>query len=129
MFEHQRVLVNWALRRGRCAIFADTGLGKTRMELAWAEAVHRHTGGDVLILTPLAVAKQMAEEGAAIGVNVAILREPSDVRPGVNVINYDRLHKLDTDRFVGVVLDESSVIKHHNTKTLSALLPALRGAQ
>ena len=124
MFEHQRVLVNWALRRGRCAIFADTGLGKTRMELAWAEAVHRHTGGDVLILTPLAVAKQMAEEGAAIGVNVAILREPSDVRPGVNVINYDRLHKLDTERFVGVVLDESSVIKHHNTKTLAALLTA-----
>ncbi len=124
MFEHQRVLVNWALRRGRCAIFADTGLGKTRMELAWAEAVHRHTGGDVLILTPLAVAKQMAEEGAAIGVNVAILREASDVRPGVNVINYDRLHKLDADRFVGVVLDESSVIKHHNTKTLASLLRA-----
>jgi hypothetical protein len=124
MFDHQRALVNWALRRGRCAIFADTGLGKTRMELAWAEAVHRHTGGDVLILTPLAVAKQMADEGVAIGVNVAILREASDVRPGVNVINYDRLHKLDADRFVGVVLDESSVIKHHNTKTLASLLRA-----
>ena len=124
LFNHQRVLINWALRRGRCAIFADTGLGKTRMELAWADAIHRETGRDVLILTPLAVAKQMQAEGVEVGIGVAVLRDAADVRPGVNVINYDRLHKIDASRFVGVVLDESSVIKHHNTKTLAALLEA-----
>ena len=107
LFNHQRVLINWALRRGRCAIFADTGLGKTRMELAWADAIHRETGRDVLILTPLAVAKQMQAEGVEIGIGVAVLREAADVRPGVNVINYDRLHKIDASRFVGVELKRS----------------------
>ena len=63
LFPHQRDLALWALRRGRAAIFADTGLGKSRMQLAWADTVHRETGSDVLILAPLAVAEQTAEEG------------------------------------------------------------------
>lgn len=120
LFPFQRDLTAWALRRGRAAIFADTGLGKTRMELEWA----RHIPGDVLILAPLAVAAQTAREGEKIGVPVTVCREAEDVRPGVNVINYDRLHKIDPTRFTGVVLDESSIIKHHNAKTLRALLDA-----
>ena len=126
LFDHQRVLVEWALRRGSAAIFADTGLGKSRMQLAWADTVHRETGGDVLILAPLAVAAQTVAEGAEIGVQVTHCRELEDVRPGVNIINYDRLHKLDCVRFVGVVLDESSVIKHHNAKTFQSLTDAFR---
>ena len=126
LFDHQRVLVEWALRRGSAAIFADTGLGKSRMQLAWADTVHRETGGDVLILAPLAVAAQTVAEGAEIGVQVTHCRELEDVRPGVNIINYDRLHKLDCGRFVGVVLDESSVIKHHNAKTFQSLTDAFR---
>ena len=66
LFPHQSALTAWALRRGRSAIFADTGLGKSRMQLAWADAIHRHTGRPVLILAPLAVASQTVAEGAAI---------------------------------------------------------------
>lgn len=124
MFDFQRVLVSWALRRGRAAIFADTGLGKTRMQLAWADAVHRETGHDVLILAPLAVAQQTVMEGAEIGVKVKQCRDGSEVESGITITNYDRLHRFDTSRFGAVVLDESSVIKHHTSRTLALLLEA-----
>ena len=110
LFPHQQTLVSWALRRGRAAIFADTGLGKSRMQLAWADTVHRETGSDVLILAPLAVAEQTAEEGESIGVAVTHARDGADVQPGITITNYDRLHKFDVARFGGVVLDESSII-------------------
>lgn len=124
MFPHAVALTEWALRRGRAAIFADTGLTKTRMQLAWADVVHRDAGHDVLILAPLAVAEQTVAEGARIGVAVTHAREPEQVRPGLNITNYDRLHKLDPSKFGGVVLDESSIIKHHESKTLQRLLDA-----
>jgi superfamily II DNA or RNA helicase len=126
LFPHQQALVKWALRRGRCAIFADTGLGKTRMQIAWADVVQRETGGDILILAPLAVAQQTVAEAAECGVKVTHAHDASEIQPGLNITNYDRLHKFDTARFVGVVLDESSVIKHHTSKTLQALLDAFR---
>lgn len=126
MFPHQVDLAKWALRRGRAAIFADTGLGKSRMQLAWADTVRRVTGRDVLILAPLAVAQQTVEEGAKIGVSVTHARESSDVHPGVNITNYDRVHKFDPSRFGAVVLDESSIIKHHAAKTLQTLLEMFR---
>jgi len=124
LFPMQRDLVSWALRRGRAAIFADTGLGKSRMQVAWADEVARRTGGDVMILAPLAVAAQTVGEGASIGVSITHCREPEDVRPGINIVNYDRIHKFDCSRFVGVVLDESSVIKHHTAKTFDQLVQA-----
>ena len=124
LFPMQRDLVSWALRRGRAAIFADTGLGKSRMQVAWADEVARRTGGDVMILAPLAVAAQTVGEGASIGVSITHCREPDDVRPGINIVNYDRIHKFDCSRFVGVVLDESSVIKHHTAKTFDQLVQA-----
>jgi superfamily II DNA or RNA helicase len=124
LFPMQRDLVAWALKRGRSAIFADTGLGKTRMQVAWADEVHRRTGGDVLILAPLAVAAQTVMEGAEIGVNITHCRELDDVQPGINITNYDRLHKFDSSRFVGVVLDESSCIKHHTAKTFDIMVEA-----
>ena len=124
LFPFQHDLVSWALRRGRAAVFADTGLGKTGMQIAWADAVARHTSGDVLILAPLAVAAQTVAEGVACGVDVTICRDAADVRPGLNVTNYDRLHRFDPARFSGVVLDESSCIKHHDAKTLRTLLDA-----
>mgnify|MGYP001013412383 CR=1 FL=1 len=79
LFDHQKALVNWALRRGRCAIFADTGLGKSRMQLAWADAVHRETGHEVLILAPLAVAAPTVREGIEIVVKVKQFRDGADV--------------------------------------------------
>lgn len=124
LFDFQQALVRWSLRRGRAAIFADTGLGKSRMQLAWADAVHRMTGHDVLILAPLAVAAQTVGEGVEIGVKVKQCRDDSEVDRGITITNYDRLHRFDTSRFGAVVLDESSVIKHHTSKTLALLLDA-----
>jgi superfamily II DNA or RNA helicase len=124
LFPHQRDLVTWALRRGRCAIFADTGLGKTAIELEWARHVAAHTGGDVLILAPLAVAQQTVREGARFGVPVTLCRVVGDVRPGINVTNYERLHHFDPPAFAAVVLDESSIIKHHDAKSFRLLTEA-----
>jgi hypothetical protein len=130
LFDHQRALVSWACKRGRAAIFADTGLGKSRMQLAWAEAVRLHTGMPVLILAPLAVAPQTVLEGAEIGVKVRHCRDGSEYSQadGAEIIitNYDRLHRFDPSIFGAVVLDESSCIKHHDAKTLRVLLEAFR---
>jgi hypothetical protein len=122
LFEHQEALTRWALRRGRCAIFADTGLGKSRMQLAWADAIYRHTCNSVLILAPLAVAAQTVGEGAQMGISVNHCRDGSQVEPGITITNYDRMHRFDASRFGAVVLDESSIIKHHDSKTLRILL-------
>ena len=126
LFPHQKSLVAWALRRGRAAIFADTGLGKSRMQLAWADAVRKHTKGRVLILAPLAVAQQTVEEGQSIGVQVKHCKDGAEVEDGITITNYDRLHRFDPSLFSGVVLDESSCIKHHTAKTLQTLLAAFR---
>ena len=126
MFPHQSALTAWAIRRGRAAIFADTGLGKSRMQLAWADAVRRHTGRPVLILAPLAVAPQSVAEGMALGMGIQQCKDSADAGPGINITNYDRLHRFDPSMFSGVVLDESSCIKHHDAKTLRTLLEAFR---
>lgn len=127
LFDHQRALVKWALRRGRAAIFADTGLGKSRMQLAWASEVLRHTGMPVLILAPLAVAAQTVGEGAEIGVDVRHVRDQSGVTgPAIYITNYDRLHLFDAGVFGALVLDESSCIKHHTAKTFAHLCEAFR---
>lgn len=126
LFPHQKALTAWAIKRGRCAIFADTGLGKTRIQVEWADAVQKYTDGAVLILAPLAVAAQTVKEGAAVGVNVNLCRAPGDLKHGINITNYDRLHKFNPASFTGIVLDESSCIKHHDTQTLAHLLTAFR---
>jgi superfamily II DNA or RNA helicase len=129
LFPHQEPLVRWALARGRAAIFADTGLGKTRMQLSWADAIYRTTGAHTLILAPLAVAAQTVREGADMGLTITHCREMSDVRDGINITNYDRLHKFNPSWFGAVVLDESSIIKHHTSRTLKTLLDAFRDTQ
>lgn len=106
LFGFQRQLVRWALRRGRAALFERVGLGKTLQQLEWARCVHEETGGDVLILAPLAVAEQTRREGEKFGISVTVCREPEDLRPGINVTNYDRLGRFDPAAFIGVVLDE-----------------------
>lgn len=124
---HQNDLTAWALRRGCAAIFADTGLGKSRMQIAWADVVRQQRAeSKIIILAPLAVAEQTVEEAEKIGVSVNHCRDDSDVRTGVNITNYDRIHRFDCGQFDGVVLDESSIIKHHAAKTLQTLLDAFR---
>ena len=126
LFPHQIDLTRWALRRGRAAIFADTGLGKMRMEIAWAHQVHAHTGKPVVILAPLAVAQQIVREAAGYGVHINHLLAAGDEIKALNVVNYERIHLFDSQQFGAVVLDESSVIKHHSSKTLQQLLDAFR---
>lgn len=121
LFPFQRAVVRWAVRRGRAALFEDCGLGKTPQQLEWARLVSEHTGGNVLILTPLAVAEQTAREGEKFGVPVTICKTGADVRPGVNVVNYERLHHFDPAQFSGIVLDESSILKSFDGATRKAI--------
>lgn len=127
LFPHQRDITAWALRRGRAAVFADTGLGKTRIQLEWARHVAAHTERPVLILAPLAVAAQTVAEAAGMGITVTECLEGAAVCGPVNITNYERLHRFDPVAFSGVVLDESSIIKHHEAKTLAILLEAFSG--
>lgn len=126
LFEFQSAVTRWALRRGRACLFLDTGLGKTWCAIEWARVVQKHTGKPVLILTPLAVAPQFVSEGAKLGVEIKLCREPDDLSPGINVLNYDRLERFDCDDFGGVVLDESSILKNFNGKTRNMLIDKFR---
>lgn len=121
LFKHQAAIVRWALRRGRAAIFADTGLGKTPMALEIAR--HVSAEGRVLILSPLAVAEQIAREGVKFGVPVACLREDDHVSRIV-VTNYEMLSHFEPSEFVCVILDESSILKSFNGATRNALIQA-----
>mgnify|MGYP007071568511 CR=1 FL=1 len=116
LYEFQRSIVARAITLGRAAIFADCGLGKTPMQLEWADQVHRQTGRPVLILAPLAVAEQTASEGRKFGVHVDVCRRQSDCGAGVNVANYEMLQHFDAGCFAGIVLDESSILKAYEGK-------------
>jgi superfamily II DNA or RNA helicase len=125
LFPFQADIVRWALRRGRAAIWADCGLGKSWMALEWARVVARERAGTVLILTPLAVAQQFVREGAKLDINVTHCREQKHVNPGgINVANYEVLHKFDTSSLVGIVADESSILKDYTSSTRNALIEA-----
>ena len=122
MKPHQRDITSWALRRGRAAIFAGTGLGKTLMELTWASRVAAHTGKPVLGFAPLAVAPQHIREGEKFGIETLLAKIQDDIRNGVYVSNYQKIEHFDLDQFGGVVLDESSILKsttgHYRTRLI-----------
>jgi hypothetical protein len=122
LFEFQKDIVRWALRRGRAAIFAGTGLGKTRMQIEWGMNVHRKTGGNILLLAPLAVASQTVREGSHLGYELHLCRSQDDVKTGINVANYEMLSHFDTDLFSGIVLDESSILKSFTGKVRTQLI-------
>lgn len=122
LFDWQCEVVRWALRRGRAAIFADCGLGKTPMQLEWAQRVCERSSEDsgtgrVLILAPLAVSAQTAREGDKFGIPVSTHPWHVGPAPGINVENYERLHHLDPADYAGIVLDESSILKAYDGKT------------
>lgn len=126
LFPFQRMLVEWATRKGRAAIFADCGLGKTFIQIVWAENVARHTGGRVLILTPLAVSPQTVAEGEKIGIEASHRRD--GILPGDRLVvtNYERLHYFSADDFAGVVCDESSILKNFDGQTRKAITEFMR---
>jgi len=119
----QRDLTAWAIERGRAALFCDCGLGKTPMQLAWAEQVTRKLNKPVLILAPLAVSKQTEREGKKFGIAVKVASSDIEVRKhGVYVTNYEKLQHFDPSRFGGVVLDESSILKSFTGSTRNLLI-------
>jgi len=124
LFDFQRTIVEWALRRGRAAIFASTGLGKTLMQLTWAREVMRHTGCSILILAPLAVARQTEREAVKFKIDgVRYVRDQSEVTGvGIYITNYEMLSHFQAPEFGGVVIDESSCLKHHDSVTRNAII-------
>lgn len=120
LFPFQQSLVEWAIKKGRAAIFADCGLGKTAMQLVWAQNVVEKTNKPVLILTPLAVAAQTVREAEKFGVEAKQSRD-GQVKARITVTNYQQLHKFDWQDFGGVVCDESSILKHVTGATQKAV--------
>lgn len=127
LFPFQRDIVAWALRRGRSALFAGTGLGKSLMELSWGQAVAAHTGKPVLHLAPLAVSAQMVREAAKFGISASQVTIMADCDDGINVTNYQKLDHFDLTQFGGIILDESSILKnqsgHYRTQLIEAAKP------
>jgi superfamily II DNA or RNA helicase len=119
LFDWQAMLVKMALKRGRFALFTDTGTGKTVMQVEWARQVSRE--GRVLIVAPLAVAEQTVREAARFGVDIGYLREDDSCRR-VAITNYEMLSHFDPGSFVGVVLDESSILKSYDGKTRTQII-------
>lgn len=122
LFDWQKMLVRWSLKKGRAAIFADCGLGKTFLQLTWAKYIHEFTKQPVLILAPLAVSHQTREEGKKINVRVKICQAQEDVVNGINITNYEKLHKFDPSVFSGIVLDESGILKNFSGKIRNQLV-------
>lgn len=130
LFDFQKHLVEWAARRGRSAIFAECGLGKTAMQLTWAENIVRKTNGRVLVLTPLAVGAQTIREAEKFGIEA---QRCSDglVGSGAKIVvtNYEKLHKFNASDFAGVVCDESSILKNFDGSTRDAIVDFMRTIQ
>ena len=122
LYDFQRDIVRWALAKGRAAIFADCGLGKTAMQLEWGAKVCEKYGGSVLILAPLAVASQTVSEGTKFGIPVNLCETGMDVTPGINITNYEKLDKFRDCKFSGIVLDESSILKSFTGKVRTQII-------
>lgn len=121
LFDWQKHVVTWAVKRGRAALFEDCGLGKTLQQLEWARQVARLDKGPVLVLAPLSVADQTEEEASKFWIKAKHIRDRSEVIEGINITNYDRLELFQDVKFAGVVLDESSILKNFTGKTRIAL--------
>lgn len=123
LFPHQRDISQWACKRGRAAIFADCGLGKSAMEIMWASQTSSHTKRPVLLLAPWMVAEQTREEAIRLwDTDATLCASQSDVRPGINLTNYEKLHKFDPSEFSGVVADESGILKAFDGKTRNQVI-------
>jgi len=121
LFPHQEQVIRWAGRRGRAATFLDTGLGKSRIQIAWAEAVRADR--PALIITPLSIANQTAQEAQALDLEATVVRTGEQVTgPGLWITNYEMQHAFDPADFGAIVLDESSILKNHEGRTRTALI-------
>ena len=125
LFDFQKHLVTWALRKGRAAIFADCGMGKSFISLTWCQNVHQKTGGKTLIVTPLAVGKQFEQEAIKFDLNAIVSRDGKPKGP-ITITNYERLHLFNPSDYTGVVCDESSILKNYKGSTKATVIEFLR---
>lgn len=122
LFDFQRDIVIWALKKGKACVFAGTGLGKTLIQLEWAKHIINNTNGKILIIAPLAVSQQTVREGNKLNISVNLCKSQKDVISGINITNYERLHKFDINSFIGIVLDESSILKSFTGKIRNTII-------
>lgn len=126
LYDYQRDLVLWSLRRGKAALFTMTGTGKTPMQSTWAHCIHEHTGKPVIIFAPLAVAKQTVREAANFGISIKYVRHQDEVVNGVNIANYEMMQHFDPSKFSGIALDESSILKSFTGKMRNSIIEFCR---
>ena len=126
LFDFQKDIVRWALKKGRAAIFADCGMGKTAMQLEWANQIYKKEGGKILILAPLAVASQTKREGEKFNISVNICESQEDVIDGINITNYEKLDKFIAKEFNAIVLDESSILKSFTGKVRTQIIDSFK---
>lgn len=126
LFDFQRALVRWALSVGKPALFAGCGLGKTPMQLEWANQIARDTNKRILILSPLAVAQQTVREGEKFDIPVTYAKDGGSCSAKIVITNYERLDKFDPSDFVAVVLDESGIIKNYSGKMKARIFAAAK---
>jgi len=127
LFAHQHDIVRWALIRGRAAVFAGTGLGKTLIELEWLDKIARFTNRPVLLIAPLAVAHQILREAERFGIEARFVRTQAECRTGINITNYQKLESFDLSLFAAVALDESSILKSFDGHFRNRLIEACKG--
>ena len=126
-FDFQKDIIQWAVRKGKAAILAGCGTGKSEMSLEWAKAVVNHTCGNVLIIAPLCVVDQTIREANKFDIGeVNKCRKQEDVRNGINITNYEMMEHFELSTFQGIVLDESSILKSYTSRTTQYLTEACR---
>lgn len=126
LFDFQKYLTDWALRMGRSAIFADCGLGKSAIELAWGNEIVRQTNKPVLLVTPLAVGYQMLKEADKFGIEAERSRDGKISGSKIWITNYEQLHKFDPSQFIGMIGDESSAIKNYKGERKKVVVEFMR---
>jgi len=120
LYPFQQAITKWAIRMGRCAIFADCGLGKTLMQIEWAKHIQQNADGQILIVAPICVAEQTIEEATKIGINIVKVSNPTDDK--IQITNYEKLHRFLGHPYSGIVLDESSILKNVDGKTRTLII-------
>lgn len=126
LFDWQKVVVRWAIAKGRACLFEDCGLGKSPQQLEWGNIIHKKENKPILILAPLAVSEQTYREGEKFNIEVNICSDKSDVVNGINITNYEKLHKFDLSKFIGIILDESSILKSFSGKIRNQVINSSR---
>lgn len=126
LFDFQKTIVKWALMRGRAAVFLPCGSGKTAIQLSFAQEVYKKTKGKILILAPLAVTYQTKQEGEKFGIKINVCESSKDIKDGINITNYEKLHKFDPNVFICIILDESSCLKSFTSFTRNQILESFK---